>query len=240
MRSAAAYFVIPQRQRRPPAREYRMSWQNVVFDFDGVIAVNSQQVAFEVFTEELRTVGIEISVDDMFERFLGWRGEAILGDLQNEHAVRIDPLIVTRVRERSHHRLLTEVRADSSLSKLVGRSDKRFICTVNQPHYVTRLLERLQLADWFPPNAVFTAGPAWRPKPHPDIYLGCLTANGLDSSQSCAIEDSVAGVRAAHAAGLYTYGFVAGVPDHVRPLYRRLLLAAGADEIINSFNEVGR
>ena len=31
-----------------------MAWKNVVFDFDGVIAVNSQQVAFEVFTEELR------------------------------------------------------------------------------------------------------------------------------------------------------------------------------------------
>jgi beta-phosphoglucomutase-like phosphatase (HAD superfamily) len=215
-----------------------MTWKNIIFDFDGVIAVNSQRVAFEVFTEELRAIDVDITVDEMFERYLGWPGEAILDDLTKGRAVRIDPLLLTTVRERTHHRLLIEVRADPSLGPLVRRCDNRFICTVNKPNYVTRLLERLQLADWFPPGAVFAAGSALRPKPHPDIYLACLSANVLDRSQSCAIEDSVAGVCAARAAGLYTYGYAAGVPDHFRPAYCRMLSAAGADAIISSFDEV--
>ena len=215
-----------------------MIWKNIVFDFDGVIATNSQQVAFEVFTEELQALGVSITVDEMFVRYLGWRGEAIRADLQDRHAIAIDPFLVATIRGRWHDRLLAEVRADPSLSELVGRFDNRFICTNNNPNYVIRLLERLQLTQWFPPNAVFAAGSALRPKPHPDIYLDCLTAKDLDSSQSCAIEDSVAGVRAARAAGLYTYGFVAGLPDRIQPTYCRLLLAEGADAIISSFDEL--
>ena len=96
------------------------------------------------------------------------------------------------------------------------------------------------MAQWFPPHSIFAAGSALRPKPHPDIYLACLTSHDLDGSQSCAIEDSVAGVRAARMAGLYTYGFVAGLSDRVRPAYGELLLAAGADAVISSFDEVAR
>jgi beta-phosphoglucomutase-like phosphatase (HAD superfamily) len=217
-----------------------MAWKNIVFDFDGVIAVNSQRVAFEVFTEELRGLGVEVTVDEMFERYLGWRGEAILDDLQDRHGRVFDMSLVTMVREHSHNRLLTEVRADPSLDGLVGLVDGRFICTVNKPHYVTRLLERLHLAQWFPPRSIFTAGSALRPKPHPDIYLACLTSHDLDSSQSCAIEDSVTGVHAARSAGLYTYGFVAGLSDRVRPAYGQLLRAAGADVVISSFDQVAR
>jgi beta-phosphoglucomutase-like phosphatase (HAD superfamily) len=46
-----------------------MIWKNIVFDFDGVIAINSQQVAFEVFTEELQALGVSITVDEMFGRY---------------------------------------------------------------------------------------------------------------------------------------------------------------------------
>jgi HAD superfamily hydrolase (TIGR01509 family) len=44
-------------------------------------------------------------------------------------------------------------------------------------------------------------------KPDPQIYQLCLTALGIGARQALAIEDSVIGVQAAKAAGLYTIGF---------------------------------
>ena len=43
-----------------------------------------------------------------------------------------------------------------------------------------------------------------RAKPHPDIYLAALTALGVRADDAVAIEDSLNGMRAARAAGIYT------------------------------------
>lgn len=60
---------------------------------------------------------------------------------------------------------------------------------------------------------VLTRDDVARAKPHPDVYLAAAAAIGRDPADCLAVEDSVNGVRAAHAAGMMTIM----VPDIAPP-----------------------
>ena len=51
-------------------------------------------------------------------------------------------------------------------------------------------------------NAWLTGSDITKPKPHPEIYLACAMALGVSPAQCVVIEDSIAGVTAAKAAGM--------------------------------------
>ena len=65
-------------------------------------------------------------------------------------------------------------------------------------------------------------------KPHPLPYLTALERLGGRADRAVAFEDSKAGIEAARAAGIYTFGLSTG-------LGAEALLAAGANEVIADF-----
>jgi len=217
-----------------------MRWENIIFDFDGVVAVNTQAVAFDVLAEAIAPYGVFLSRDDMFERYLGWRGEQILDDVENSCGISVERAVLDPVRTTIHHRLLGEVRSDPTLAGLLRVRANKFICSVNKTHFIEKLLRTMNLAQYFPRTTIFGEQADCRFKPHPDIYLACLREHGLDALRTCAVEDSVAGVRAARAAGLHVYGLVNGLPAHLRSGYAAQLVTAGADRVIGDFREIAQ
>lgn len=71
-----------------------------------------------------------------------------------------------------------------------------------------------------------------RGKPAPDVYLAALAALGADPAAAVAIEDSAAGIRAAHAAGMR----VIAIPNAAYPPAADAL--ALADLVIPSIREL--
>jgi len=66
--------------------------------------------------------------------------------------------------------------------------------------HIHHLLERAEVGHFF--SAVISADMVTNGKPAPDIYQAACSALELDPSQCLALEDSLAGIRSAHAAGL--------------------------------------
>lgn len=62
-------------------------------------------------------------------------------------------------------------------------------------------------------SVVVTGDMVEHSKPRPDIYLLACGKLGVSPGEACAIEDSPNGIRAAHAAGMYTIM----VPDMIQP-----------------------
>lgn len=62
-------------------------------------------------------------------------------------------------------------------------------------------------------DTIVTRDDVTNPKPHPEPYLTAAARLGVDPAHCVAFEDSVSGVRAAHAAGMRTVM----VPDLVHP-----------------------
>lgn len=65
---------------------------------------------------------------------------------------------------------------------------------------VLAVLERFALRGCF--GAVVTGDDVTHPKPAPDIFLGCASRLRVDAAACVVLEDSVAGVTAARAAGM--------------------------------------
>ncbi len=71
-----------------------------------------------------------------------------------------------------------------------------------------RVLELLGLADSF--DYIADAAKIANPKPHPEIFLNCAQALGLESSQCVGFEDAMAGIQAIHSAGMFAVGIGVG------------------------------
>ena len=75
-------------------------------------------------------------------------------------------------------------------------------------------------------------------KPAPDLFLHAARSLGVAPERTVVVEDSVAGVTAAKAAGMTAIGFVGGL--HHGPPSGETLRTAGADHIATTMQGVGR
>ena len=76
---------------------------------------------------------------------------------------------------------------------------------------IAAVLEQAGLADLF--SVTVSGEEVARGKPAPDVYLEALRRLGVDPADATAVEDSDAGIRAAHAAGMR----VIAVPNALYP-----------------------
>lgn len=138
----------------------------------------------------------------------------------------------------SHERELME----SSLTALPGAYEavaavdgKRCVASSSRMVWLTWKLEKTGLLDLFDPF-VYSSELVGRGKPEPDLFLHAAEVMGAHPSRAVVVEDSVNGVLAGKAAGMTVIGFVGG--GHCLPHHGDLLLAAGADRVIGSLDEL--
>ena len=74
------------------------------------------------------------------------------------------------------------------------------VASQSSPRWVAASLRAIGLADRFP--VVVTSSEVRAGKPAPDVYLHAAARLGVPPARCLAIEDSVPGLRAAHAAGM--------------------------------------
>jgi HAD superfamily hydrolase (TIGR01509 family) len=86
------------------------------------------------------------------------------------------------------------------LEELAGLGVPLAVATSTRGNKARARLEKSGLLQFF--QTVVAGDDVARGKPAPDIYLEAVRRLGVDASRSFALEDSHAGVRAAHAAGL--------------------------------------
>jgi len=93
----------------------------------------------------------------------------------------------------------------------------------------------LGLARFFG-DRLFCADRVARPKPAPDVYLAAADRLGVPPQACLVIEDSVAGVAAASAAGMTALGFIGG--GHATHQHVDALTAAGARHVFDDMRRL--
>jgi len=83
---------------------------------------------------------------------------------------------------------------------------------------------------------VFSAEQVARPKPFPDVYLFAAKSLGVAPERCLVVEDSVAGLTAARAAGMMTIAFVGA--SHIPSGYAQVLRDTGITRIIETMEEL--
>ncbi|OAI43274.1 hypothetical protein AYO41_02330 [Verrucomicrobia bacterium SCGC AG-212-E04] len=94
-----------------------------------------------------------------------------------------------------------------------------------------RIFERFGLGPFF--DQVITAEDITQGKPHPEPYLKAAASLGTSPAEAFALEDSLAGIQSAKAAGCLAIGIT-------HTFSAEALLAAGADVIVPSLTALAR
>jgi HAD superfamily hydrolase (TIGR01509 family) len=213
----------------------------VIFDFNGVL-VDDEQVHFELFREVLAEEGIDLSERDYHEVYLGYddRGcfEAALANAsQAVDRPRVDELIVRKA-ARYEDRAEAGLRFFPGARECLRRLSDRWplaICSGALRPEIEFALRRMGVRDRI--SSIVSAEDTTRCKPDPEGYLLALAAlrgrvgSELDAGACLVIEDSLAGIESARAAGMRAVG----VPHTYRP---EELTEAGALAVLDGLGEL--
>ena len=210
----------------------------MIFDCDGVL-VDSELLGAEADVACLADEGIAITVQESLERYSGMSVADMLSDLQRRSG-RLGSLDVAKF-ERKHHRVMSRLAA-TSLKMVPGISETLDaitcpICVASSgtPERIRSSLKKARLFARFHPH-IFSAGAVARGKPFPDLFLHAAAQMRAEPNRCVVVEDSVAGVMAAVAAGMRVIGFAGG--SHCRPDHADRLYASGADRVIDRMSDL--
>lgn len=187
-----------------------MAWPElVIFDCDGVL-VDSELIALGQTRRALGEAGLDLSEAQTLERFLGLRLDSVVQKAEAELGAALPAGFrsdLTRdILEQFRHELqgIAGVR-----EALAGLSARICVASSSSPERIRLSLALAGTAELFEPH-IFSATMVARGKPSPDLFLYAAAQMAVPAQQSLVIEDSVAGVVGAVAAGMMVFGFVGG------------------------------
>ncbi|UDM06309.1 HAD-IA family hydrolase [Halomonas sp. NyZ770] len=204
--------------------------KTLIFDCDGVL-VDSEFLAEQTLETYLTHWLPDLDIPTLLGQALGMTTADILHHLeqQSRHALPADAS--EQVDEAIESRLLRELTAIEGVHRAVsGISLPKAIVSNSRRRRVEASLATTRLADVLGDVPIFTAEQVDHPKPDPAIYHLAASRLGCSPEQCLVVEDSVAGVTAARAAGMQVIGFVGA--SHVDDRQHARLLAAGAWRIL--------
>ncbi len=189
-----------------------MPLKAALFDFDGLI-LGTEETQLTAWQAIFREHGVELHLKDWsvcigtagafdevthLEKLTGRSVDrtAIRADFKGREAALLARLqLLPGVRDR-----LEEARAAGIRRAIASSSDIHWV----EPHLATH-----GIRHYF--DAVVVRNEHLPAKPKPDIYLAALAALGVAAGEAVAFEDSMNGIRAAKAAGI----FCVAVPNPV-------------------------
>lgn len=194
---------------------------SVIFDCDGVL-VDSEWLASRVEAELLSELGIELSVEQVHELFLGKTVGGVLDIIAARRDAPLPPEFTYNWAFATARAFMRELQPIPSVRGVVeGLRDAGHKLAVASQSPLARVrlsLEVTQLAPFFGEHLYVTTMVP-RPKPAPDVYLLAASRLGSAPADCLVIEDSPAGAAAALAAGMQALGYApAGTADAMRAL----------------------
>jgi len=185
---------------------------SVIFDCDGVL-VDSEWLASRVEADLLRELGVELTVEQVHELFLGKTVSGVLDLIAARRGAPPPPEFTYNWAFATARAFMRELQPIPSVRGVVEQlrdaGHKLAVASQSPLARVRLALEVTQLAPFFGDHLYVTTMVA-RPKPAPDIYLLAASRLGSSPADCLVIEDSPAGAGAARAAGMHVLGYAPG------------------------------
>lgn len=198
----------------------------IIFDCDGVL-VDSEESPAAQHADVLTRHGYPITSEQVFERFLGRSMRQATREVEAELGRRLPEDFHAQVYTEIFQAFATLLEATPHISDTLAQIAVP-ICVASSgpPEKISASLNRVGLYDRFSPN-IFSAVQVPNGKPAPDLFLFAASEMGVPSERCVVIEDSLAGIAGALAAGMTVFGFHGG--SHCGDGYAETLRQAGAD-----------
>jgi HAD superfamily hydrolase (TIGR01509 family) len=209
----------------------------IIFDCDGVL-VDSEIVSFEAEAEVFGEVGIALTVQDLLGRFLGMSSAAMFATIEREHGIKLPPDFAEQAARRTLEAFDRKLKPIPGIAELLANlPDRKCVASSSEPPRIRHSLSLAGILHHFEPH-IFSATQVKHGKPAPDLFLLAAESMGVAPARCLVIEDSVAGVTAARAAGMTVLGFTGG--SHCLNGHAETLRVAGAAAVCGSTADLKR
>jgi HAD superfamily hydrolase (TIGR01509 family) len=184
-----------------------------IFDCDGVL-VDSERIANEVFAARLRELGLEVTLEDMFERFVGHSMphcmRLVAGMLGHEPPAGFLDDLQRRTFDAFRRELEPVEGVVAALDEIMPHM-ATCVASSGDHDKLRVTLGRTGLWPRFE-GRIFSAVDVPRAKPAPDVYLLAARTMGVPPARCVVIEDTPVGVAAGVAAGMTVLGYARHTP----------------------------
>jgi beta-phosphoglucomutase len=208
----------------------------IIFDLDGTL-VDTEPLHFKGFSEVLAAEGIRLDRDDYFQRLIGYNDRECFTVVLREHGRDVTAPVIETLIARKAARYMELIHGEDlfypAAQEVVRQCARRFpivLATGTLRVEAETILHRAGLRELF--IDIVAAEDVERGKPAPDSFIAALTrlqrhsefGPPMQPRECLVIEDTVAGVEAAHAAAMKVLAIAHTVPapalaiaDMVRP-----------------------
>ena len=204
----------------------------VIFDCDGVL-VDSEWLASKIEARLLSDAGLEITAEEIGERYSGLTWKEILLDVEKNSDILLSASMIDQAEK------LVDMALERELDMIEGAD--RAVKRIKLPKCIASNSSRARLGislgktgleKLFDPH-IFAAHEVGnnKGKPDPNVFLHAASVFKARPSNTIVVEDSVHGIKGAVAAGMRVIGFTGG--KHTYPGHGDRLTEAGAETVIN-------
>lgn len=196
------------------------NYKLIIFDCDGVL-VDSERITNQVFVDMLNELGLSLTLEDMFEQFVGHSMSQCLEKMTGLLGREPPQEFVPTYRARTVQALESDLVAIPGIENALDTISLPYCVASSGDH--SKMRTTLGLTGLWPrfEGRIFSVTDVPNPKPAPDVFLHAARQCGAAPGECFVVEDTPTGVKAAVAAGMTVLGYSALTPAH-------RLLAAGA------------
>ncbi|MEW6544399.1 MAG: HAD family phosphatase [Nitrospirota bacterium] len=187
----------------------------IIFDFDGVVADN-EPIHFATFQKVLSEIGLPLSEADYYGKYLGFDDKGCFEAVLTAHGRPVSRKLIEDLVARKASAYLDHIKRRlvifPGVRELAREAASRYrlaIASGALRHEIEFILEQAGIRKEF--EHITSAEDVTRGKPDPEPYVHALQglnrsrpsgAAPLRAEDCLVIEDSIPGIRAAHAAGM--------------------------------------
>jgi len=208
---------------------------HLICDCDGVL-VDSEVIADRVMHDTLAATFPALDFHEICKTAFGQQTSRFLESVEAAFDIGLPADFLQTVEANVEAELASSLSAISGVRDALLRvSLPAAVVSNSRMTRVSASVRRAGLAEIFGPR-VFSAEQVARPKPYPDVYLFAAEQLGVEPSRCIVVEDSVAGLNAARAAGMMTIAFVGA--SHIPDGYADVLRNMGITRIMQHMEEL--
>jgi HAD superfamily hydrolase (TIGR01509 family) len=206
----------------------------LIFDCDGVL-VDSEPLSCRIDAETLTECGVPYTAEEVARDFTGVSIKDQIARIEMERGIRLPDDFTERLNRTLFQRFETDLKPiDGVRDAILSLTFPRCVASSSIPERIALSLRVTGLLDLF--DNIFSSTQVARGKPAPDLFLHAASRMNTLPEECLVIEDSIAGVQAARAAGMRVIGFVGG--SHCGPGHAEKLRQAGAPVIIERMSDL--
>jgi HAD superfamily hydrolase (TIGR01509 family) len=207
----------------------------IIFDCDGVL-VDSEAISCRAHAEVLSRHGYPITPEQVFDRFLGRSTRQANIEVEAELGRALPDDFHVQLQDEQFRSFEADLQAVPHIHAALDAIIQPVCVASSGSQQRMRLtLGRTRLYDRFAPN-IFSSSQVVNGKPAPDLFLFAAGQMNAAPERCIVVEDSVAGISGAVAAGMTVLGFHGG--SHCRSGHGESLRAVGAAETFDDMRQL--